>query len=147
MKIAVTATGGTLEDQVSPQFGRAPWFLIVDTETLACTATENPNLALGHGAGIQSAQYVADSGVGAVLTGNCGPNAQRTLEAAGITVYSGTSGVIREAIARFSAGELTAKSAPTVGSHFGAGGGGGGRGMGQGGRGGGAGGRGGGGLR
>ncbi|HPQ41169.1 MAG TPA: NifB/NifX family molybdenum-iron cluster-binding protein, partial [bacterium] len=74
MKIAVTSTGTTLDDRVDPRFGRCPYFLVIDTETLEAETLENPNVALGGGAGIQSAQAMAQRDVKAVLTGNCGPN-------------------------------------------------------------------------
>ena len=72
MKIAVTAAQAELDAQIDPRFGRCPWFMIIDTETLEFEAVENPNLALGGGTGIQSAGMMADKGVTCVLAGNCG---------------------------------------------------------------------------
>ena len=121
MKIAVTAKGKTLEDLVDPRFGRCLVFLIVDTETLATEAIENANVALGGGAGIQSAQLMAEHDVKVVLTGNCGPNAYQTLNAAGIEVIVGVSGRIRDAVEQFKAGSLSSTQGPNVASHFGMG--------------------------
>lgn len=121
MKIAVTSTGPTLNDQVEARFGRCPYFLIVDTDSLEFEAVENPNLALGGGAGIQSAQMMAEKGVSHVLTGNCGPNAFRVFGEAGIHVVVGVAGPVREAVERFKAGEFTTAGAPNVQSHFGMG--------------------------
>ena len=67
MRIAVTASGPTLDDQVDPRFGRCACFLIVDTDTMEFEALENPNLALGGGAGIQSAQVMSEHNVEFVL--------------------------------------------------------------------------------
>ena len=75
MKIAVTSTGPTLDDSVEARFGRCAYFLVVDTDTMQCEPIENPNIALGGGAGIQSAQLMSEKGVTTVLTGHCGPNA------------------------------------------------------------------------
>ena len=83
MKIAITATGLTLDANLDPRFGRCAYFLVVDTNTMEFEAVENPNVALGGGAGIQSAQLMAAKDVKFVLTGNCGPNAHETLSAAG----------------------------------------------------------------
>ena len=123
MKIAVTATGPTLDDQVDARFGRCPCFLIVNSESLDFEAVENPNLALGGGAGIQSAQMMSEKGVEVVLTGNCGPNAFRTFGAAGIQVIVGVSGTARQAVEAFGAGRLAPADGPNVASHFGMGGG------------------------
>lgn len=134
MKIAVTSTGPTLDDSVEARFGRCAYFLIIDPDTLEVEPLENPNVALGGGAGPQSAQLMANQGVSVVLTGNCGPNAFRTFGAANIQVITGVSGRVRDAVQQFSAGTLGGSSAPSVDSNFGMGGGGG-RGMGGGGRG------------
>lgn len=133
MKIAVTSTGPALDDNVEARFGRCPYFLIVDTDTMQLEAIENPNMALGGGAGIQSAQLMSEKGVTTVLTGNCGPNAFNVFGQAGIQVIVGVSGPVRNAVEQFKTGRLSSASEPNVASHFGTGGGmGRGMGMGQG---------------
>ena len=82
---------------------------------------------------LQAAQNVAGMGVEAVITGNVWPNAFQTLSASGIKIVTGASGIVRDAVERFGKGELEETTSPTVGGHFGMGGGrGGGRGMGGG---------------
>ena len=120
-KIAVTSTGPTLEDTVEPRFGRCEYFLIINPDSLDFEPMENPNIMLGGGAGIQSAQLMSNKGVSVVLTGNCGPNAFQTFGAAGIQVITGITGQVRQAVARFKAGELSPTSGPSVQSHFGMG--------------------------
>jgi predicted Fe-Mo cluster-binding NifX family protein len=137
MKIAISATGTSLDDQVDSRLGRAQYFLIVDTETMDFHAIENSNAMAGGGAGIQTAQMLAQENVETVLTGNCGPNAFQVFGAAGVQVIVGVSGIIREAINKYKSGELSKARQPNVGSHFGSGGsmgsgGGMGRGMGKG---------------
>jgi predicted Fe-Mo cluster-binding NifX family protein len=119
MKIAVTSTGKTLDSQVDPRFGRAAYFIVVDTETMEFNAFENQNVAAGGGAGIGSAKTVIDVGAEAVLTGNCGPNAQRTLSAAGVKLYIGVTGTVSEAIELYKSGKLAEAAGPNVQSHFG----------------------------
>ncbi len=119
MKIAVTSTGKTLDSQVDQRFGRAAYFLVVDTETMNFEVIENSNAAAASGAGINSAKVVIDSGAEAVLTGNCGPNAERTLTAAGIKLYTGVSGKVSEAVELFKTGKLTKGTEPNVQTHFG----------------------------
>jgi predicted Fe-Mo cluster-binding NifX family protein len=121
MKIAVTSTGQKLDDTVEARFGRCAYFLIIEPDTLIFESIPNPNISLGGGAGIQSAQLMASKGVSIVLTGNCGPNAFRTFGAAGIQVITGVTGRVRDAVGQFKAGTLTYSSTPNVQSHFGMG--------------------------
>ena len=121
MKIAVTATGPSLDDQVEPRFGRAPYYLFIDPETMEFEAIQNPNVAAGGGAGIQSAQLMSEHGVQYVLTGNCGPNAFQVFGAAGIQVIVGVSGTTRQAVEQFKSGAFSVSNQPNVASHFGMG--------------------------
>ncbi len=130
MKIAVTSTGTTLDDAVESRFGRCAYFLIIDTEAMDVEPLENPNIALGGGAGIQSAQLLSEKGVKSVLTGNCGPNAFTVFGQTGIEVIVGVSGKVKDAVEKFKNGAYSSASGPNVASHFGMGGG---RGMGRGG--------------
>ena len=146
MKIAVSSSGKDLAAQLDPRFGRCRYFLIIETDDLSFEVFENENAALGGGAGIQSAQFVASKGAQAVITGNCGPNALQTFTAAGVQVYVGQAGTIKDIVNMYKNGELTPTTEANVPLHDGAGGMGMGRGKGMGrGRGGGGGGMGGGG--
>jgi predicted Fe-Mo cluster-binding NifX family protein len=129
MKVAVTTSGRDLSSQVEPRFGRCPNFLIVDTETMEFEVVPNSAVGSAHGAGIGAAQTVASKGVGAVLTGNVGPNAYSALAALGIKVITGVSGTVGGAVKCFNSGDYQSTSGPSVGGHFGTGrrGGGGGR--------------------
>ena len=95
--------------------------MIIDADSLDFEPIQNPNIALGGGAGPQSAQLMANRGVSVVLTGNCGPNVFQTFGAAGIQVITGITGQVRQAVERFKAGELSSTSGPSVQSHFGMG--------------------------
>lgn len=121
MKIAVTSSGDTLDAAVDPRFGRCAYFLIVNTESMETEALRNAATELGGGAGIQSAKIVADQGAQYVLTGNCGPNAHRTLSAADIGVVLGCNGTVREVVELFKRGKLSASDSANVESHFGLG--------------------------
>ncbi|MBN1854843.1 MAG: 4Fe-4S binding protein [Pirellulales bacterium] len=121
MRIAVTATGPSLDGPIDPRFGRCPYFLIVETDDLAFEAVENPNIMLGGGAGIQSAQLMNEKGAKYLMTGNCGPNAYQTLNAAGVEVIVGCTGRVRDVVEQFKLGRLGAAAEPNVVSHFGMG--------------------------
>ena len=119
MDIALTSMGQTLDSQVDPRFGRTAYFIVVDTESMEFKTIENQSINAVGGAGINSAKVVIDAGAQAVLTGNCGPNAQRTLNAAGVKLYTGVTGTISGAIELFKNGSLVEATEPNVQSHFG----------------------------
>jgi predicted Fe-Mo cluster-binding NifX family protein len=116
MKICITSHGDNLDAQVDPRFGRCQYFVILDPDTLQCEAIRNPNIEARGGAGIQSGQIMADREVKAVLTGSVGPNAFETLSAAGISVMTGASGSVREAIEKYKKGELKPTQEATTGA-------------------------------
>jgi predicted Fe-Mo cluster-binding NifX family protein len=119
MKICITSQGDNLDADVDPRFGRCKYFIFVDTDTLEFEATQNPNLEAMGGAGIQSGQLVAGRQVKAVMTGNVGPNAFQTLQAAGIDIITGVSGTVKEAIEKYKKGEVKPSQSPSVSSKYG----------------------------
>jgi len=119
MRVCVTAKGNKLESEVDPRFGRCDYFVVVDSETMAFEAFENPSAMAMGGAGPQAAKMVHDKGSGVVITGNVGPNASTTLEALKIKVYVGASGSVKQAVEDFKAGKLKGAKGPTTDSHTG----------------------------
>ncbi|KYH36736.1 MAG: hypothetical protein AYL30_007280 [Candidatus Hecatellales archaeon B24] len=112
-KICVSATGADLNAPVDPRFGRCAYLLIVDVDSMKLLeAVANPSVMAPSGAGIQTAQMVANKGVIAVITGNVGPNAYQVLASAGIQIFTGAFGTVREAVEAYRAGRLT----PVAGS-------------------------------
>lgn len=147
MRIAISAQGATPQSPMDPRFGRAPAFLVHDTDTGQWTHLDNTEGAgAAQGAGIQSAQMVADAGATVLLTGRVGPKAEAALAQAGIAVHAVAEGSVAEVLERFLA--VGAQPSKPSGGGMGGGGrgmgggmggcgrgmGGGGRGMGGGGR-------------
>jgi predicted Fe-Mo cluster-binding NifX family protein len=119
MKIAVSSTGKNLEATLDARFGRAAYFVIVDPDTLAFETVENKqNLNLPQGAGIQAAKTVLQHKADALITVNCGPKAFKVLEAAGIKVYVGVAGSVRDIVDQFKKGVLSESSEPNVEGHW-----------------------------
>ena len=114
MKAAITAVAPNIESQQEPRFGRAPYFVIVDTDSMEWEAVENPGASARGGAAIQAAQFLVRHGVEAVVcAGNYGPNAFDSLKAAGIKMYANPSGgTIREVIEALKAGKLAQVTVP-----------------------------------
>lgn len=119
MKIAITAQGEQMQSPVDPRFGRAKWFIVVDTDTGSFEAMDNKkNFDAAQGAGIQAGRNAAELGVEAVVTGNVGPKAFATLKAAGIDVYVGAKETVQEALDNFMAGALEPAQDANVESHW-----------------------------
>jgi predicted Fe-Mo cluster-binding NifX family protein len=119
MKIVISAKGPDLEAQVDPRFGRSPYFLIVDTESMAYEVLPNgessgrargrhPNC--GHGGQPPAGRRCS--------RGNCGPKAFHTLQAAGISVVVGVEGSVRDAVQNYQAGKFQPAPGPNVASHW-----------------------------
>ena len=118
MKFAVTSQGLELTSPVDPRFGRAKYFLVVDTETEENHAVDNAmNLNTVQGAGIQAGRKVIDLGVEAIITGQMGPKAFATLQAGGVSIFTGATGTVANAIEQFEAGDLNLAHSATNESH------------------------------
>lgn len=108
MKIALPVLDSDFENtKISPSFGRAPFFLLYDTETEEKKFIENSTATASQGgAGIIAAQLIVDQGAEALLTPQCGKNAAEVVTAAGIGIYKTISDDVQGSIAAFNAREL-----------------------------------------
>jgi predicted Fe-Mo cluster-binding NifX family protein len=107
VKIAVTSKGTEMDSPVDPRFGRAPYVLVVDTETGAHDVLDNKENANAlKGAGIQAAAMVSRAGAEILLTGHCGPNAFKALAAGKIRVANNATGSVDGAVQAYLRGEL-----------------------------------------
>ena len=113
MRVAITSQGPDMTSAVDPRFGRAKFFIVVDTGTGRFSGHDNgQNLNAVQGAGIQAAKDVMNMGVDAVITGKVGPRAFTTLRAGGVGIYIGATGSVRNALEQFSADQLERASEP-----------------------------------
>lgn len=102
MKLCITAQGETLDSPTEERFGRAPYFIVMDSATGSFEAVRNPFAEGGGGVGPKAAQLLIARDVKAVLTGGVGGNAQEALSAAGITVHLiRAGGTVRDAFEQF----------------------------------------------
>ena len=106
MKLAIPVDENNMETTVCPSFGRAPYFLLYDTETKTQEFMENSAAASAGGAGIKAAQIVVDCKVQGVLTPRCGQNAAEVLKAEGIKLYKTVDTSLAANLALFAEGKL-----------------------------------------
>lgn len=115
MKICVTAVAPSLDAQIDPRFGRCAYFIIIDLDTMSFKAIPNTSASALSGAGIQAAQTVVNEGVEAVITGSVGPNAYQVLASAGVKIFTGAFGTVKEAVEAYKTGRLREAFAPGFG--------------------------------
>jgi len=107
MNVAVTSQGSVLSSELDPRFGRARYFVVVDTDSGEFNVHDNgANLEAVQGAGIQAAQDIVDLSVDAVITGHVGPKAAAALKAGNVKVHKQNWGTVREAIEQLKSGRL-----------------------------------------
>ncbi len=112
MMIALTTNGTDLQSSLDPRFGRCPYFLLIDPETMEFKAATNPGESAGGAAGIKAAQALTGLGAKILITGQCGPNAFSILEAAGIKVMQAPAASAGKVVEMYKRGELAAINAP-----------------------------------
>ncbi len=125
MKIAVSSTGKNIESNVSDVFGRCPYFIIAEISSKGAApaggqgsasggkdnkiedteAIKNESTNQTTGAGISTAQLMAEKNVNVIITGSVGPRALDVLKQFNIEVYSG-EGIIKDVLQEFINGKL-----------------------------------------
>jgi len=105
MKVAVSSEGPEPELSVGRRFGVSPYFLIADLESGTFEAIQNPGSSGERGAGAQAVVLLLNLDVKVLLTGHCSPAIRHHLEANGVEVLSGLSGVVRDVVRRYRMGE------------------------------------------
>lgn len=113
-RIAVSSEGPGLDSMVDPRFGRAGGFVIVDSETMDVEYIDNgESQIMAQGAGISSAEKLANSGADVILSGYIGPKAFEALTAAGIKICQDMDGMtVGEAVERFKSGSVPFSQVP-----------------------------------
>ena len=115
MKVVISAQEDRLEALVDPRFARAPWLIEIDTQTGEWRAHDNQtNKDIGGGAGVAAARTLVELRAEALITGNVGSKAFKTLAAAGTRVYLVSVCTVRDALEDLAAGKLTPSQSESV---------------------------------
>lgn len=98
--------GGLLSD-ISMHFGRTPYLTIIKVENDEIIDIDTIEIQGKHTGGSKTpAEIISNSGVDVLLCGNLGPKAVSMLQNSGMTVYSGASGKVENAIKAWQTGML-----------------------------------------
>jgi predicted Fe-Mo cluster-binding NifX family protein len=107
MKVCFTAQGATLDSLSEERFGRAPYFIIVESDKGSFDAIRNPYADGGGGVGPKAAQVLIANNVQALVSGQVGGNAKEVLAAAGIAMYTfSAGGTVKDALDQFTKNTL-----------------------------------------
>lgn len=117
MKIAIPVDDVSMDTNICISFGRAPYFMIYDTESKNATFLDNSAAASQGGAGIKAAQIIVDSGAEALLTPRCGENAADVFRAANIRIYQTNGIMLKHNLIAFENGDLEVLSDIHPGFH------------------------------
>jgi predicted Fe-Mo cluster-binding NifX family protein len=115
MKIAISSSGTNLDESVDPGFGCCRCFIVIDPATEAYEVLENQAAVSSGSAGVQAAHMLVAAGVDMVITGKLKPNVTDVLEDAGLNVYLGAAGTIRDVLKQYHNGQLVKASDPSAG--------------------------------
>jgi predicted Fe-Mo cluster-binding NifX family protein len=107
MKVCITSQGATLDSPLEDRFGRAPYFIIAESDNGSFDAVKNPYADGAGGVGPKAAQVLIAHGVKALISGQVGGNAREVLAAAGIAMYTcRAGGSVKEALDQFTKNKL-----------------------------------------
>lgn len=93
-----------LNSRVSPHFGPAAAFAMVDDDRDEVTVIKNTGTH--HGGNLAPPELLAQAGANVVLCGGLGVKAVKMFEQKGIHVYCQAAGTVAEALAAYKAGTL-----------------------------------------
>ncbi|MCK5913656.1 MAG: NifB/NifX family molybdenum-iron cluster-binding protein [Desulfuromusa sp.] len=113
MLIAITALENSLQSAIDPRFGRAAYYMIVNTATDEVTAHNNSDgVGASNGAGTGAAQTLSEYGVEALYTGSVGPKAADVLQKANIPYYENITGTVQSVLDQLKAGAAPQNTPP-----------------------------------
>lgn len=107
MKIIIPVSSETEDPEINQSLGRAPYYMVYDTETKKSSYLKNPAKDSPSGAGVKATQTILDTGAKVLLTIRCGDRAYEVLKGADIKVMSAFSGKAKANIDAYLEGKMS----------------------------------------
>lgn len=117
MKVALPVEQNCENTSICISFGRAPFYMVYDTNIKSYEFIENTAASSAGGAGIKASQILVNHKINVVITERCGQNAADVLLAGEIKIYKAKIGTALENIKLFEQGELGELSEIHAGFH------------------------------
>jgi len=108
MKIAIPLSEFRENSSIADSFGRAKFFLIIDSSSQDKQLIQNPYSESQGGAGLKTAQLMIDHHVDTLLSPRVGQKAHSVLRLANVKVFLTQSILVDEMIQAWAAGRLPA---------------------------------------
>ncbi|MHC1689087.1 MAG: NifB/NifX family molybdenum-iron cluster-binding protein [Methanothrix sp.] len=106
MKVCIPTMGDCgMDEALCQHFGRAPTFTIIDVDTGTVQVLPNVSEHMG-GSGLPTETIFAE-GVHVMIVGGLGPKAVSAFSQAGVDVFVGATGTVKDAIEDWRADMLT----------------------------------------
>ncbi|NQU04451.1 MAG: NifB/NifX family molybdenum-iron cluster-binding protein [Calditrichaeota bacterium] len=110
MIFLIAATLPGIDAKIAKRFGHAPYYLILDSESLDFTVIDGPD----ENEPSYDFGRFANMNLDGIILGNIGPAAFNNLTNMGMTVYSCHGMSVTEAIKKVRSGEVPALESPTM---------------------------------
>ena len=110
MLILLGSDGNNLESSIAKRFGHANYYILFNSESQSFNALENNDEEHNH----DNLRSFLDKGVEIFIVGNIGPYAFEIINTPKSKVYLARKMLVKEAIEKFTKGELLQLSEPTV---------------------------------
>jgi len=117
MKIAIPVNNESDNPDIAESLGRAPFYMVYDTETRTSKTIYNPAQDSPSGAGVKAAQTIVDTGAKILLTIRCGDKAFEVLDGAGVELMEGFVGTAKENIDAYLGGKMSKLETIHAGHH------------------------------
>jgi predicted Fe-Mo cluster-binding NifX family protein len=106
MKLMIPVDEKNMQTPVCISFGRAPYFMLYDTDSQTAEFIDNDAVHRQGGAGIRAAQLISDFHPDALLTPRCGDNAADVIKGAGIPMMKAIKGKATDNVQAYKEGRL-----------------------------------------
>ena len=110
MKVLIATQGATLDSPVAKRFGQAPYYLLIDSETMQVKVIDNPEHDDTH----SIIPKIAKQGVKLFIAGNIGPHAYDLIRSMNLPVALARKMSAKEALIKLQQDELQLLTAPTL---------------------------------
>lgn len=117
MRIAISASGSSIDSPINERFGRCAFFVVFDEKTGDTEAILNDGVTAAEGAGIKSAGLLLRNRVDVIVTGRVGPKAMQALLAGRVAVYTGVASTVAQTMDKYRNGLLSPLGVPNARSH------------------------------